>query len=178
MLNIGNPESAFNASLLPSSGVGLARLEFIINNYIKIHPSALVNLKKLDSNLQSKIKEIIGDKDPEQYFIEKLSMGIGQIAIFYPREVIIRLSDFKSNEYKNLLGGDIFEPDEENPMIGWRGASRYYDEDYEDSFRLECEALKYARENMGMSNIVIMVPFCRTPEEMKKVCNTMGLTRV
>lgn len=175
MLNIGNPDSAFNASLLPSSGVGLARLEFIINNYIKIHPSALVNLKKLESNLQSKIKEIIGDKEPEQYFIEKLSMGIGQIASsFYPREVIIRLSDFKSNEYKNLLGGDMFEPDEENPMIGWRGASRYYDEDYEDSFRLECEALKYARENMGMSNIVIMVPFCRTPEEMEKVCNTMG----
>ena len=155
-------------------GVGLTRLEFIINNYIKIHPSALINFDTLNNNLKLKIKEIIGNTEPEKYFIDKLARGVSQIASsFYPRDVIIRLSDFKSNEYKNLIGGEVYEPDEENP-IGWRGASRYYDQEYEESFRLECEALKYAREEMGMTNIIVMVPFCRTPEELEKVVNTMN----
>ena len=181
MLNIGNPENAFNSSLLPCDGVGLARLEFIINNYIKIHPSSLINFSTLNENLKLKIKNIIGDYNPEQYFVDKLARGVSQIAsAFYPKDVIIRLSDFKSNEYKNLLGGEIFEPEEENPMIGWRGASRYYDREYENSFRLECEAIKYARDKMGMTNVIVMIPFCRTPDELEKVIKTMekfGLKR-
>jgi pyruvate,water dikinase len=163
MFNIGSPENCFSSSLLPNNGVGLARMEFIINNHIKIHPLELIEERK------------------EEFFIETLSQGISKIASsFYPKDVIVRLSDFKTNEYKFLKGGEKYEPLEENPMIGWRGASRYYSKNYEQAFRLECKALKYARENMGMDNIIIMIPFCRTPEECKKVIDIMkseGLER-
>ena len=181
MFNVGNPENCFSSSLIPNNGVGLTRLEFIINNHIKIHPLALLNYNNLNEDLQLKINEIITDNDPIDFFVKKLARGISKIAsAFYPNDVIVRLSDFKSNEYSNLLGGELFEPEEENPMIGWRGASRYYDKDYIDAFELECKGIKYAREVMLMKNIVVMIPFCRTPEECEKVINVMkkyGLER-
>jgi pyruvate,water dikinase len=182
MLNVGNPENSFNSSVIPNSGVGLARLEFIISNYIKIHPIALCNYPKIRSDIREKIYEIIGGHDNGKwYFITRLARGISKIAsAFYPNDVIVRLSDFKSNEYRNLIGGELYEPNEENPMIGWRGASRYYSSEYEKGFELECEAIKYAREEMKMTNIIVMIPFCRTPEECKLVLNKMesyGLKR-
>lgn len=182
MLNIGNPESSFNSSLIPNYGVGLARLEFIINNYIKIHPLALCNYPKIREDVRDKIYHIIGDHDNGKwYFIKRLARGIAKIAsAFYPNDVIVRLSDFKSNEYKNLIGGDLYEPDEENPMIGWRGASRYYSPLYEKAFELECEAIKYVREEMKMTNVIVMIPFCRTPTECNLVLQKMeyyGLKR-
>ncbi len=182
MLNVGNPENSFNSSIIPNSGVGLARLEFIISNYIKIHPLALYHYPKLRSDIKDKVFEVIGDHDNGKwYFIKRLARGISKIASsFYPNDVIVRLSDFKSNEYRNLIGGEIYEPNEENPMIGWRGASRYYSPEYEKGFELECEAIKYARNEMDMTNIVVMIPFCRTPTECKKVLETMekyGLVR-
>jgi pyruvate,water dikinase len=175
MMNIGSPDNSFNASLLPNDGVGLARLEFIISNYIKIHPLALLNFSKLNVKIQQIINKLIYNyKNPTEYFIIKLARGIAKIATaFYPKQVIVRLSDFKSNEYKNLIGGTLFEPNEENPMIGWRGASRYYSEDYKDAFILECKALYYAINNMKCDNITIMIPFCRTPLECSKVIKIM-----
>tara|TARA_Y100000591_G_scaffold55151_1_gene43672 strand:- start:5771 stop:8128 length:2358 start_codon:yes stop_codon:yes gene_type:complete len=177
MLNVGSPELAFSASMIPNMGVGLARLEFIINNYIKIHPLALLDYPLLKPKLKEKIQNIMGfETDGRAFFIEKLAKGMAKIAsAFYPNDVIVRLSDFKSNEYKNLIGGELYEPHEENPMIGWRGASRYYSYDYKDAFALECLALKYAREHMGFDNIIVMIPFCRTPEECEKVLNEMQL---
>ena len=177
MLNVGSPELAFSASMIPNMGVGLARLEFIINNYIKIHPLALLDYPLLEPKLKEKIQNIMGhETDGRAFFIEKLAKGMAKIAsAFYPNDVIVRLSDFKSNEYKNLIGGELYEPEEENPMIGWRGASRYYSYDYKDAFALECLALKYAREHMGFDNIIVMIPFCRTPEECEKVLNEMQL---
>ena len=183
MLNIGNPENSFNASVLPNSGVGLTRMEFIISNYIKIHPLALYHYPNIDSvETRMQISEMIGDHDSGKwFFIKRLARGLAKIAsAFYPNDVIVRFSDFKSNEYKSLIGGEIYEPVEENPMIGWRGASRYYSADYERGFELECEAIKYARNEMGMTNIVVMIPFCRTPEECNKVTQVMktyGLSR-
>lgn len=182
MLNVGNPENSFGSSLIPNSGVGLARLEFIISNYIKIHPLALCAYPKLPEDIKNKIYQIIGNHDSgEWYFIKRLARGISKIAsAFYPNDVIVRLSDFKSNEYKNLIGGSIYEPDEENPMIGWRGASRYYSKEYEKAFELECQAIKYAIEEMKMTNIIVMIPFCRTPEECRMVIekmNSYGLNR-
>jgi len=182
MLNVGNPENSFAASRIPNSGVGLARLEFIISNYIQIHPLALCNYPKVREDIREKIYNIIGSHDNgEWYFIKRLARGISKIAsAFYPNPIIVRLSDFKSNEYKNLTGGDLYEPDEENPMIGYRGASRFYSNDYKDGFALECKAIKYAREEMKMSNIIVMIPFCRTPEECRKVLEIMkfyGLER-
>jgi pyruvate,water dikinase len=177
MLNVGSPDLAFKFSQIPNAGVGLAREEFIINNYIQAHPMALLNHDKLgDLQLSEKIKNLVkGYKNEEEFFIEKLSYGIAKIAAaFYPKEVIVRLSDFKTNEYCNLLGGSYFEPKEENPMIGWRGASRYYSETYEKAFGLECKAIKKVREQMGLSNVVVMIPFCRTLEEMEKVYVTMN----
>jgi pyruvate, water dikinase len=177
MMNIGNPEQAFELSSLPVQGVGLAREEFIINSYIKIHPLALLHYKKLTNK---KIKDIIGRltvgyKDKGEYFVDKLAYGIAMIAAaFYPHDVVVRLSDFKSNEYANLIGGKEFEPVEDNPMIGWRGASRYYDDNYKEAFALECVALKKVREEMGLSNVVVMVPFCRTVEEGKRVLEVMA----
>ncbi len=176
MMNVGNPEQAFEFSFIPNDGVGLAREEFIINEYIKIHPKALLNYSKLkDRNVKKRIDELTyGYKNKTQFFIDKLSHGIGTIAAaFYPKPVILRFSDFKSNEYANLIGGKEFEPKEDNPMIGWRGASRYYSDNYKDAFALECKAIKKAREEMGLTNLIVMVPFCRTVEEGKKVLEEM-----
>jgi len=182
MLNVGNPESAFENSLIPNSGVGLARLEFIVSNYIKIHPLALYHYPNVREDVREQIYKVIGNYDSGKwYYIKRLAKGIAKIAsAFYPNDVIVRLSDFKSNEYRNLIGGELYEPDEENPMIGWRGASRYYSDDYKDAFQLECEAIKYARDVMKMTNIVVMIPFCRTPKECQLVIDTMashGLVR-
>lgn len=170
MLNIANPSNAFKNSLLPHKGVGLMRLEFIINNFIKYHPNALLTYPK------EKIEKVIkGFDSGKDYYITKLKYGIGRIAAaFYPEPVIVRFSDFKSNEYKSLPGGSDFEPDEENPMIGWRGCSRYYSKDFEKAFGMECEAIKYIREEMGLENVVVMLPFCRTIEEVKRVLQKMG----
>jgi len=176
MMNVGQPDIAFASSFIPNDGVGLAREEFIINNHIQIHPLALLHFNKLkDKKAKKKITELTaGYKDKSQYFIDKLAEGVAQIAAaFYPKEVIFRLSDFKSNEYANLVGGKQFEPIESNPMIGWRGASRYYAKEYQAAFVLECKALAKARDVMGLKNIKVMVPFCRTVEEGKKVIEIM-----
>ncbi|MEA3429688.1 MAG: phosphoenolpyruvate synthase [Nanoarchaeota archaeon] len=168
MMNLGNPEQAFSASFTPNDGIGLAREEFIINSYIKIHPLALIHFKKLkDKEAKEKIEEMTyGYKDKSQFYIDKLSEGVATIAAaFYPKDVIVRLSDFKSNEYANLIGGKEFEPKEDNPMLGWRGASRYYSEKYREAFALECKALKHVRDDMGLTNIKLMIPMCRTIEE-------------
>ncbi len=183
MLNVASPSMSFHFSRLPHQGVGLAREEFIINNYINVHPLALLQHQELgDAALSKKISEIIvGFENEEDFFIKKLAYGIAKIAAaFYPNKVIVRFSDFKSNEYFNLLGGKYFEPLEENPMIGWRGASRYYSEKYKPAFALECRAIKKVREEMGLTNVVVMVPFCRTVEELLKVNEVMmefGLER-
>ena len=183
MMNVGDPEQAMSVSFIPNDGVGLAREEFIISNYIKIHPLALIHFNKVeDVEEQEKIKEITAAyKNKTKFYIDKLAEGIGRIAAaFYPKEVIVRLTDFKSNEYANLIGGKYFEPKEANPMLGWRGASRYYDEKYKEGFILECQALKKARDEMGLKNIKVMVPFCRTIQEGKKVLKIMeenGLKR-
>ena len=177
MLNVGSPSTAFQYANLPHKGVGLAREEFIINNYIGIHPMALLTHRVFyDQDLSNQIKEKIqGFENEEQFFIQKLSFGIAKIAAaFYPQTVIVRFSDFKSNEYFNLLGGQYFEPKEENPMIGWRGASRYYSLDYKAAFGLECKAIQKVREEMGLSNVAVMIPFCRTVGELLKVKETMA----
>ncbi|MBK7557635.1 MAG: phosphoenolpyruvate synthase [Chitinophagaceae bacterium] len=183
MLNVASPNLAFKFSHLPNAGVGLAREEFIINNFIQVHPLALMQHKSLgDAELSNAIhKMILGFTNEEDFFIQKLSYGVAKIAAaFYPNKVIVRFSDFKSNEYYNLLGGKYFEPHEENPMIGWRGASRYYSEKYKAAFGLECRAIKRVREEMGLANVVVMIPFCRTVEELHKVHDVMkeyGLER-
>ncbi|MCC7569148.1 MAG: phosphoenolpyruvate synthase [Candidatus Methanofastidiosa archaeon] len=184
MMNLAIPEQAFTQGQLPNDGVGLAREEFVINSYIGIHPLALLNFNELkkraasDERIAKAVHQIEersrGYEDKAEFFIEKLSSGVARIAAaFYPNDVIVRLSDFKTNEYANLVGGFLYEPVEHNPMIGWRGASRYYDEEYKPAFGLECEALKRVREEMGLSNVKAMVPFCRTPEEGKKVIEIM-----
>lgn len=183
LLNVASPSMSFQFSHLPGKGVGLAREEFIINNYIQVHPLALLNHKELDDAALSKEikKRIFGYVNEEDFFIKKLSYGIAKIAAaFYPNPVIVRFSDFKSNEYYNLLGGSHFEPVEENPMIGWRGASRYYSEKYKPAFELECKAIKLVREEMGLDNVVVMIPFCRTVTELvmvKAVMKEFGLER-
>jgi pyruvate,water dikinase len=182
MMNVGDPDHAFAVSRLPNDGVGLARLEFIINNHIGIHPMALVNYPNLRKReVIEEISRRIGEEDPKEFFIRKLSEGIGRIAAaFYPKPVIVRMSDFKSNEYAQLIGGLEFEPIEENPMLGFRGASRYYDERYRPGFRLECLALCRVREDMGLTNVKAMIPFCRTVEEGERVIKLMaeyGLTQ-
>jgi len=182
MINTSHPDAAFSNSFLPNSGVGLAREEFIIASQIQIHPLALINYSKLSKGLRKKIDEItIGYKDKKEYFIDKLSQGIGKIAAaFYPKPVIVRFSDFKSNEYAQLLGGNLFEPEEANPMLGWRGAARYYDPKFKPAFVLECQAIKRVREKFGLKNIIPEVPFCRTIEEGEKVLKLMkehGLER-
>ena len=197
MVNIGSPDEAFKNYNLPVEGVGLGRLEFIIASHIRIHPNALIDYQKLSARggsasggkdkayVNKLLKEI--DiltplyKDKAQFYVDELALGIAKIAAtFYPHEVIIRLSDFKTNEYRTLLGGELYEPQEENPMLGWRGASRYYDPKFKEAFSLECKAMKIVREEMGLTNMVPMVPFCRTPEEGKKVIEVMkeyGLDR-
>jgi len=183
MLNVASPDIAFKFSHLPNAGVGLAREEFIINNYIKVHPLALLKHKEIgDHKLSEEIHKITSGYDSEEiFFVKRLSYGIAKIAsAFYPNKVIVRLSDFKSNEYKNLLGGTYFEPTEENPMIGWRGASRYYSSEYKEAFGMEIKAIKRVREKMGLTNVVVMIPFCRTVDELLKVYKVMeeyGLKR-
>ena len=183
MMNIAAPDIAFKYAHLPNAGVGLVREEFIINNFIKVHPLALLNHKKLgDARLSKEVKRLMRGFDSEEdFFIKKLAFGLAQIAwAFEGKDVIVRFSDFKSNEYANLLGGKYYEPNEENPMIGWRGASRYYSNDYKPAFGLECQAIKYLRDQMGLKNVIVMIPFCRTLEECQKVQDTMaefGLVR-
>ncbi|HIK45723.1 MAG TPA: phosphoenolpyruvate synthase, partial [Leptolyngbyaceae cyanobacterium M65_K2018_010] len=183
MMNVGNPELAFSLAALPNDGVGLARLEFIIANHIQVHPLALLHFEQLPDGAEKRqIEQLTSlyDHKPE-YFVDRLAQGVATLAAaFYPKPVVVRLSDFKSNEYAHLLGGRQFEPAEENPMIGWRGASRYYDDRYRDGFALECQALKQVRDAMGLTNVILMVPFCRTPEEGRLVLQEMakhGLVR-
>ncbi|MFH1180988.1 MAG: phosphoenolpyruvate synthase [bacterium] len=172
MVNIGAPDMAFKTSFLPAQGVGLAREEFIIAEKIKVHPLALYNFKNLkNKKLKKQIEEItIEHKDKKEFFVKELAEGIAQIAAaFYPREAIVRFSDFKTNEYRNLIGGELFEGNEENPMLGFRGASRYLDKEFQPAFQMECQAVKLCREVFGLKNISVMVPFCRTPEEGRAV---------
>ena len=184
MMNVGIPEKAFDQAQIPNDGVGLAREEFIINSYIGIHPLALIHYQELKEKADEdpEIREIIRKidektaafEDKEEFFVENLAMGIGRIAAgFYPNDVVVRLSDFKTNEYANLIGGSIYEPDESNPMIGWRGASRYYDPNFKPAFIMECKAIRRVRDEMGLTNVITMVPFCRTVEEGKKVIAVM-----
>jgi pyruvate,water dikinase len=184
LMNVGNPEQAFGFASYPADGVGLARLEFIIANHIKAHPLALMKFDELeDLEAKAEIAQLTklyeGDaagtlRDRAQFFVDKLAHGIGMIAAaFYPKPVVVRMSDFKTNEYAGLLGGRQFEPKEENPMIGWRGASRYYDPNYREAYALECKALKTVRDEMGLTNVIPMIPFCRTPDEGRKVIAEM-----
>ncbi|MDD5251682.1 MAG: phosphoenolpyruvate synthase [Patescibacteria group bacterium] len=183
MLNIAEPEMAFDHSFLPNAGVGLARAEFIFTNFIKIHPLALLNYDRLpDLHVKEAIDDLtIGYTDKTKFFVDRLAEGVGRLAAaFSPKEVILRFSDFKTNEYANLIGGKAYEPVESNPMIGWRGASRYYDPKYKEAFLLECRAIRKVREEMGLKNLVVMIPFCRTPQEGKDVLKAMaeaGLVR-
>ena len=190
MLNIGSPDEAFKNYHLPAQGVGLGRLEFIIASHIRLHPNALIDYKKLKSGKKTPaitklLKEIDSltyqYKDKTQFYVNELALGIAKIgAAFFPEKVIIRFSDFKTNEYRTLIGGELYEPHEENPMLGWRGASRYYDPKFKTAFGLECKAMKIVREDMGLSNVIPMIPFCRTPEEGKQVIAVMkenGLDR-
>ena len=177
MMNVGNPEEAFGLSLIPNDGVGLARMEFIIGNYIKVHPMALVDYDRLsDARLRGEIDRLTtAYADKPQFFVDMLASGVAMIAAaFYPKDVIVRMSDFKTNEYANLLGGERYEPREENPMIGFRGASRYYDPRYRDGFALECRAMKKVCDEMGLTNVKLMVPFCRTVEEGRRVIAEMA----
>ena len=182
MMNVGNPDRAMSFSMIPNEGVGLARVEFIINKMVGIHPKALIDPSVVDGKTRKIIQnKISGYQDTKSFFIEKLSEGIATIAAsFSPKPVIVRLSDFKSNEYANLIGGQYFEPLEENPMLGFRGASRYVSEDFKECFELECEALKRVRDKMGLTNVQIMIPFVRTIEEAENVINLLeqnGLRR-
>jgi pyruvate,water dikinase len=177
MMNLASPEQAFEKSFIPNQGVGLAREEFIISSYIRVHPLALLRFGELkDAEIKRQIYEMTaGYEHKSDYFVDKLAEGVGMLAAaFYPKKVIVRLSDFKTNEYANLIGGAQFEPHEENPMIGWRGASRYHSEAYRDAFALECKAMKKIREDMGLTNLEIMIPFPRTVEEAKQVIATMA----
>jgi pyruvate,water dikinase len=183
MLNLANPDEAFSLSFLPNDGVGLARMEFIVSNHIKIHPLALLDFEKLaDPLAKAEIERMTaGYHDKSEYFVDRLAQGVGMLAAaFYPKDVILRLSDFKTNEYANLIGGRAYEPVEENPMLGFRGASRYYHPLYQAGFALECRAAKRVRDEMGLTNLKLMIPFCRTIEEGIKVQAEMakhGLNR-
>lgn len=177
MMNVGEPDQAFGDSFIPNDGVGLARLEFIINNYIKIHPLALLNYSKIkDAKVKKQIDDItFGFSDKKKFFINKMAEGVATIAAaFHPKDVIVRLSDFKTNEYANLIGGKEYEPIESNPMIGWRGASRYYAPQFVPAFEMECQAMKKVRDEMGLTNLKIMIPFCRTVEEGRRVKEIMA----
>src|SRR5690606_24141340 len=183
MLNVGNPENAFLLGQLPTAGVGLARLEFIISSWIGAHPIALIHPERVqDAEARAQIlQRLQGYPSGPEFFVERLSSGVAQIAAaFYPRPVIVRFSDFKTNEYAGLLGGAAFEPIENNPMIGFRGASRYYDDRYREGFALECAAIRRVRDDMGLTNVKVMIPFCRTLEEGRRVLDVMaehGLSR-
>ena len=181
MLNVGNPDNAFQLGMLPSAGVGLARIEFIISGLIGIHPMALIHPERVEATALAEIRARLGGSDPKEFFIDRLAIGVARIAAaFFPRPVIVRFSDFKTNEYANLLGGRGFEPVEANPMIGFRGASRYYDARYREAFALECAAIARVRDVMGMTNVKVMIPFCRTLGEAHAVLaemNANGLAR-
>lgn len=176
MMNVGNPDMAFSFAKIPNSGVGLARLEFVINNMIGIHPKAILNIDSVPSQMQEEIKERAkGYASPRQFYIDKLAEGVATIgAAFYPKPVIARMSDFKSNEYKKLIGGEIYEPDEENPMLGFRGAARYIAEDFRECFELECIAMRKVREEFGLTNVELMIPFVRTLDEAKAVIDILA----
>jgi len=176
MMNIASPELAFKQAAIPNDGVGLARMEFIFANWVQVHPLALTRYDTLAADVRAKVDELTGGHtDKLEYFVDKLAQGIGAIAAaFYPKPVILRLSDFKTNEYAHLVGGASFEPHEENPMIGWRGASRYYHPDYREGFVLEVKAIKRVRELFGLTNLLVMVPFCRTPAEGRRVLEVMA----
>ena len=183
MVNIGSPEEAFKYHYLPVKGVGLGRLEFIIASQIRIHPNALIDFAKNRRDSRTEMKKItreiekltMGYASKVDYYIDKLATGIAKIGMaFWPHSVIIRFSDFKTNEYRSLIGGEFYEPKEENPMIGWRGASRYYDPKFQQAFRLECLALRKVHEEFGLSNVIPMIPFCRTVEEGQTVVNLMA----
>jgi pyruvate,water dikinase len=175
-MNVGNPQLAFEFAQMPNSGVGLARLEFIINNNIGVHPKAILDYPNVDPDLKKAVESVArGHASPRAFYVDKLAEGIATIAAaFWPKPVIVRLSDFKSNEYKKLIGGSRYEPDEENPMLGFRGASRYVSEDFSDAFAMECEALKRVRHDMGLTNVEIMVPFVRTIEQARRVIGMMA----
>jgi pyruvate,water dikinase len=183
MMNVANPGGAFALSFIPNDGVGLAREEFIITSYIKAHPLALLDYDKIeDAAVRAELDKLTaGYEDKAQFFVDKLAQGVSMIAAaFYPKDVIVRLSDFKTNEYANLVGGRAYEPVEENPMLGFRGASRYYNPRYAAGFALECRAMKKVRDEMGLTNVKLMIPFCRTVEEGRKVIAEMekhGLKR-
>ena len=176
MMNVGNPDRAFDFASIPHRGVGLARLEFIINRMIGVHPRALLEFDRLDAGLRAQIRaQMAGYDDPVGFFVDRLAEGIAQIAAaFAPEPVIVRLSDFKSNEYANLLGGRAYEPHEENPMLGFRGATRYVDASFRPCFELECRALRRVREEMGLTNVWVMVPFVRTIDEARKVTDLLA----
>ena len=177
MLNVASPAAALNWWRLPTEGIGLARMEYLVNNVIEVHPMALVAFDQVDDEAaRARIEERTqGYDDKTEYFVDHLSRGVGSIAATqYPHPVLVRLSDFKTNEYADLIGGQAFEPREENPMLGWRGASRYYSDEYRDGFALECRALKRVRETMGFTNVVLMIPFCRTPAEADRVLDVMA----
>ena len=176
MMNVGNPQLAFNFAQMPSGGVGLARLEFIINNNIGVHPKAILDYPNIDADLKKAVESVArGHASPRAFYVDKLAEGIATIAAaFYPRPVIVRLSDFKSNEYRKLIGGTRYEPDEENPMLGFRGASRYISGEFQDAFAMECEALKRVRKEMGLTNVEIMVPFVRTVRQAEKVVTMLA----
>jgi pyruvate,water dikinase len=176
MMNVGNPTLAFDFSRIPNSGVGLARLEFIINNNIGVHPKAILDYPNIDADLKKAVESVArGHASPRAFYVDKLAEGIATIAAaFWPKPVIVRLSDFKSNEYKKLIGGSRYEPDEENPMLGFRGASRYISGDFSDAFAMECEALKRVRKDMGLVNVEIMVPFVRTVRQAQRVAEMLA----
>ena len=176
MMNVGNPDRAFDFANLPNEGVGLARLEFIINRMIGVHPKALLNFDSLPADVKESVqKRIAGYNDPVGFYVDKLVEGISTLAAaFWPKKVIVRMSDFKSNEYANLIGGRLYEPEEENPMLGFRGASRYISDSFRDCFELECRAMKRVRDEMGLTNVEIMIPFVRTVGEAKQVVELLG----
>ena len=176
MMNVGTPDQAFEFSRLPNKGIGLARLEFIINRQIGIHPKALLDFETLDADLKAQIEPLISAYDsPREFFVQRVAEGVSMLAAaFAPEPVIVRMSDFKSNEYAGLLGGEAYEPHEENPMIGYRGASRYLSEDFAECFAMECEALRHVREDMGLRNVKVMIPFVRTVTEAKGVIDLLG----
>ena len=176
MMNVGNPQLAFNFCQIPNKGVGLARLEFVINNNIGVHPKAILEYPNIDADLKKAVESVArGYANPRSFYVDKVTEGVATIgAAFYPKPVIVRLSDFKSNEYKKLIGGSRYEPDEENPMLGFRGASRYISEDFSEAFAMECEAMKRVRDEMGLTNVEIMVPFVRTLEQGRKVIELLA----
>ena len=171
MMNVGNPQLAFDFAQLPNEGVGLARLEFIINNNIGVHPKAILDYPQVDADLKKAVESVArGHASPRAFYVDKVAEGVATIAAaFWPKPVIVRLSDFKSNEYRKLIGGSRYEPEEENPMLGFRGAARYISDDFREAFAMECEALRRVRDDMGLTNVQIMVPFVRTLAQAERV---------